>query len=329
MSQFFKKAILLSIPFLLSLLLYCIWDPFKVIYHYDSYYEKGTIPVFVNRDYASLETFENTYPKYQYDSYIFGNSRSMFYKVSSWQQYINSNKCFHFDASAESIYGIERKLDYLINRNVKIKNILIAMDVSVIDVTKNMIAPLYMKHYKLSNQNILRFHWEYLKNFYEYDIFGTIVKYKITGKIDPEYSSFDNHSYLLNSNELQFDKFEKMIAQNPLAYYTTKRMKEFYQRDSTQQFYHPVVQGESLVLLTKISAMLKEKNINYKIVINPLYDQKKLNNDDLLHLQKLFGKNNVYDFSGINQITNDYHNYYESSHYRPHVADFIMKSVYQ
>ena len=59
-----------------------------------------------------------------------------------------------------------------------------------------------------------------------------------------------------------------------------------------------------------------------------MYDQKKLNIEDLSILNALFGKENVFDFSGINQITNNLYNYYETSHYRPHVAKKIIDEIY-
>lgn len=66
----------------------------------------------------------------------------------------------------------------------------------------------------------------------------------------------------------------------------------------------------------------------YKVVINPLYDQNKINSRDLATLKDIFGSDNVYDFSGVNWITSDYHNYYEESHYRPHVAKWILGKIY-
>ena len=42
----------------------------------------------------------------------------------------------------------------------------------------------------------------------------------------------------------------------------------------------------------------------------------------------LFGKDRVYDYSGSNDITADYHNYYELSHYRPSVSARILRDIY-
>jgi len=41
------------------------------------------------------------------------------------------------------------------------------------------------------------------------------------------------------------------------------------------------------------------------------------------------GKKNVYDFSGKNKLTTPIGNYYETSHYRPHVANKIMELIYR
>jgi hypothetical protein len=46
-------------------------------------------------------------------------------------------------------------------------------------------------------------------------------------------------------------------------------------------------------------------------------------------LQGIFGKENVYDFSGINEFTEDYHNYYEAGHYRPLLGNKLLERIYK
>jgi hypothetical protein len=62
--------------------------------------------------------------------------------------------------------------------------------------------------------------------------------------------------------------------------------------------------------------------------VSPLYDQLKLNPQDKEKLDSIFGKHNVFDFSGINEFTKDSLNYYEASHYRPHVAKRLLEIIY-
>lgn len=64
-------------------------------------------------------------------------------------------------------------------------------------------------------------------------------------------------------------------------------------------------------------------------IINPLYSQEKFNPKDMEMIQNVFGRDNVYDFSGRNQFTTSKYNYYEESHFRPLVGDSIMSIVYR
>ncbi len=60
-----------------------------------------------------------------------------------------------------------------------------------------------------------------------------------------------------------------------------------------------------------------------------MYDQIPLEKEQLNLLYDIFGKENVYDFSGKNEFTESVFNYYENSHYRPHVAAEIMDIIYE
>jgi hypothetical protein len=81
-------------------------------------------------------------------------------------------------------------------------------------------------------------------------------------------------------------------------------------------------------MLQSISKIFRKHNTNFKIIISPLYDQVKIAPRDLNMLNKIFKRENVFDFSGINQYTSDFHNYYETSHYRPIIAEKILEKIY-
>jgi hypothetical protein len=55
----------------------------------------------------------------------------------------------------------------------------------------------------------------------------------------------------------------------------------------------------------------------------------KLNPADLKILENAFGNTNVYDYTGINSITNQLKNYYENDHCRPLVGKKIMTEIYK
>ena len=134
--------------------------------------------------------------------------------------------------------------------------------------------------------------------------------------------------YSRQNNELSYAVFDSIIAKNPDDYYIPK-MKIFYKRSPEQRISIPSITNETqLKMLAHIKQIFDSHHTNFKIVISPLYRQLKMNPADLQFLRSLFGTENVFDFSGVNGFTNDYRNYYETSHYRPNVADSIMKIVY-
>jgi hypothetical protein len=106
-------------------------------------------------------------------------------------------------------------------------------------------------------------------------------------------------------------------------------MKDFYPRESIPSYSPVSIQDQQKIMLSEIENIFQKWNTDYKIIFSPIYDQLKLNKQDLIYLENLFGKQNVFDFSGINEITNDYTNYYEWSHYRPHAAREILLILYE
>lgn len=66
-----------------------------------------------------------------------------------------------------------------------------------------------------------------------------------------------------------------------------------------------------------------------KIIISPDYLQVNINPADVKTLKRFFGKRNVFDFTGINEYTEDIHNYYEPGHYRPALGKRLMEKIYE
>ncbi len=330
--KFISKVIILATPILIVVGLYLIFDPFKVLHNYKSYYESGKPNyVILNRDFVCVETLKDYYSVYKYDSYIFGNSRSLFYEVRNWQKYIHSDGCFHFDASEESIFGINRKIQYLHKKGIIIKNALIVLDHGILEKTSDSKGILFMKHPALSGSNFLDFQMEYFKGYFDYKFLVPYFDLKFSKKYKPYMSDVlhsDSSEYELKYNEIRNPALESKINKNPDDYYL-KNKSVFYLRDTIQKIGQVVIKKEQQKLLTEIIKIFKQNNTDYKIVISPLYDQIKLNPEDLKYLCNVFGKENVFDFSGRNQITNNIYNYYEYSHYRPLVASFIMSEIYE
>jgi hypothetical protein len=335
MLKFVRKSLLLILPFITLLSIYFILDPFKVIRHYSNYYDiDETGRVGINRDYISTSTFINNNKTSRYDSFIFGNSRSIFYEINDWKKYIGeASQCYHFDASGETLYGIYKKLIFLEQNSVSIKNAMIILDYDTLSKTVSNKGHLFIISPQLENYaNMLLFQMTFIKAFYNPGFMFAFLDFKTTGNVK-EYMTINNYlddkplAYDVLSNELSYPIFESQIKEG--TYYTNERMRVFFSRVEYAEESPVVIYSTQQELLEKIRNILIKNKTKFKIIINPLYEQKELNKKDMEYLQKLFGEQNVFDFSGINEFTNDYRNYYENSHYRPTVSKEIMKIIYE
>lgn len=329
------KCFLLALPLLVVLVYYFITDPFKVLHHYDKFYQSGKAPIVIlNKDYVTIQTYLNNYKKYHYDSYIFGSSRSMFFTVHDWGQYIHSDKCYHFDAWKESLYGMYLKFKLLDQQHADIKNVLIVLDTSVLEMTENSYrdANLYMKHPLLSGSGNLSFQYQFIKPFFDIRFLTAYTGYKITGEVKSYMRSmdvFDEKPMLYNdtTNEIKWFYTDSVLAKNADIYYSEHK-DMFAGRDNVLRISKKCIGDKQKKLLEEMQRILVRYGSSYKIIITPHYMQNKFNPTDLEYLQQLFGKENVFDFSGRNTITEDKRNFYDMGHFRPQVAKYLLSVVY-
>jgi ribosomal protein L20A (L18A) len=314
--------------------LYIKFDPFKVLYDYNSFFDNNAkVTVATNKDYASTTTFIKNSKKINYNSFIFGNSRSIFYQISEWKKHIGADAiCYHFDASGESLWALNKKVEFIDKKENNIKNILLVLDYSTLTKVKpksghaGIISPALV-----NNSNIIEFHKTFFTAFLNPKFSYAFLDYNISNKMKPYMNKvLDDRqkNYDSKTNELRFDYFENLISKG--KYYTPERLSVFYDRDKTiQKFSKECIKESQKNILENIYSITQKHNSQIKIIINPLYNQIKINKADLKYLRALFGEENVFDFSGMNSFTKDYKNYYESSHYRPHIAKEIMEIIYE
>lgn len=254
--------------------------------------------------------------------------------MRDWEQFLDRNKkCFHLDASGESLYGIYKKMKYLDGNVPRISNVLLILDYSTLSRVEPRTGHLTMTAPQLENgQNFIAFQLKFLKTFFRPQFLYAFIDLKLFGQVRDYMKSHalidDNPlNYDVSTNEIRFTTFEALMAKDENLYY--KPRKHLFYVRSGKVKYSPVCIGDKQKdYLNEIRSIFIKHKTNYKVVISPLYDQIELNKADFEYLCDLFGKDNVFNFSGINEFTNDYRNYYETSHYRPHVARKIMQKVY-
>lgn len=329
MKKYILKALIASSPILAAIILYFIKDPFKVLYHYDTYYKSGiTTYINPNKDYISTQNFINKYPTFKYDSYIFGGSRSILYHIDQWKKYVDGRSFYHFDGASESLYGIEKKFQFLDSKSIKIKNALFVIDEELLASISNTKELPTIKHPSLSGQSKLDFELYFLKSYLSLDFFPAYLKLLLFNKFtNGEVFLVIKADYNDTLNEVYQTYTDRAMSENIDSFYKS-RNGFTVKRTATLRYDSVHLDSARIAMLNNIKNVLIKDSTNYKIVINPLYNQVKMNPADLEILKRIFGAKNVFDFSGINDITNDYHNYYEESHYRPFIARKIMDSIY-
>ena len=332
MNKFLKTFAIFSLTGIIVAILlvgtYVYYDPFKVVRKYQDYSYPHVIS---NRDYISTEMFIQNDKKYHYNSFVFGSSRTMAFTPDSWENFLHPGTIpFMFDASAESIYGIDIKLRYLDSMHIPLDHVLLIFDRDVIfKTTENSSEHLYIKHPLLSGQNRLAFQFAFFKAYLDLKFLYHFYDFTLTGKYKSNMNGFlENRKikYDTITNQMKIIDQETEISQQPDEYYR-KRRNLFYKRSGEQTDSIRRIQKPQLNMLMDLKRILEKDHTDYKIILSPLYEQVKFNKHDLEILEEIF-PGHIYNFSGKNGFTDKITNYYETAHFRPVVGDSILKIIY-
>lgn len=328
--KYIIKLIALSLPLIVLVGIYVWMDPFMVIGQYEDYYNNRNRKLSLNHGYVSLANFDNHYAQCHWDSYIFGNSRSRNWRVEDWLRYLApESKVYHMDAHSETLLGLTRKVRYLDEKNVEIKHALIIFDRSILGQITSSDEHVFMIAPQLCGfSGALAFQYEHFRTFARYKFLKNYFATKANVQPTPhDLVSGEYCEYDYTSNEIRQTAIDELIEHG--GYYDDWLYdNQFRDRQHPETTSPKCIRTAQQEMLTEILQIFVKQHTDYRIVISPLYDQMPLNPADLAILYEIFGENRVFDYSGVNQVTSDYHNYYENAHYRPSVAAQILNDIY-
>ena len=314
-------------PLVASVLFYVASDPFCVL-HRKLYAAEH--PVAINRDYASTQLYLEQQGQHDYDSIVFGNSRSTAFRCSEWLAAMGrpGQRCFHFDAWKESLFGLAAKVRLVDELGHSLRDVLVVVDGSLLAGVLPGTDPAFRNHPRLVGQGWFGFEADYLTDFFSNHFCLKYVDYALFGKVRGYMgAAFDARAFthLPDSNDVLFSAAEVRIAREGEAYWRA-RPNVFVARKGGVS---PItVLGEQRRLLEEIRSVLERHGTRARIVVAPLYDEIRMNPSDLQTLRAIFGSDSVADYSGDNPLTEQVQNYYEASHFRPEVARKILSDVY-
>ena len=310
MKRFILYLLLFLLPIGVFYAPYFIGDPFKVLRTYHLYYPEDGSPLWFNnnRGYVSTMMYLQNKDTYQWDSFIFGSSRSGYYRIAHWKQYIaKGSKCFHFDGYGDSLYNIYKKLKFIDGKS-PINNALFCIDEMTLWQASPETGHLWVTAPVQENyENWTLFHMANIRAYSQWNFIRSYIVFSLTHQIKPymvENGVIDtvpHGAYDITTNECG-TTLPLPYLYTDSARYTPERMATFYQRPKEQQYCRPCLKQPHIQMLTEMKEILERNHTNYQFVINPVYDQKKLAPQDMAILQDLFG-DHLYDFSGKNLLS--------------------------
>ncbi|WP_282038822.1 hypothetical protein [Saccharicrinis aurantiacus] len=332
MKRYITKLVLFLFPLTCVLPVVFVIDFFKINGFQDYY---STQKVGLNREMITTKTFNFYREKEKYDSFIFGSSRSNAFKIKEWKPHLNLNsRGFHFDASGEGIWGISKKVQYIFEAGDTIRNALIIIDRELLAQTEINKGHLFIPMPCVSKSSNVEYYYSFFRASLSPKFLIAYCDYYLFGKYR-DYMGFlirNNHYPKSKANSINCDVWygeDVAIKNDSAGYYQELIEKGIFVEPSLIEPIKCNVTDKEVELLTNIKEVFNKHKTNYKIVISPIYDQIPLEKEQLELLYKIFGERNIYNFSGKNKYTQTIHNYYETSHYRPHVASEIMDIIYQ
>ena len=335
MKKFIQKIVrIIVIPSIVFIAILIYWDPFKVYFSYDDYYTNNRIKG--NREDVCLHLFNRLENKNEVTNFIVGNSRSQAFKTSDWKNYLgdSNGKCFHYDGSGFGLFRANNAIKYLSNSNDKIENILLIIDTEFLKETSLSNEHIFIQPPAVSNESKLSYYSVFFKSSINLNFIACNLIYTLSGG---KYFEFMKNHISRNSHDNKSNNetgdvwypYDEEILNDSIGYYENLLSKNvFYDRPKFEKSSEQIIGKVQLNMLNQIKQIVSQKNIKIKIVVSHLYNQEKLHEHDLETLNSIFGEWNVFDFSGKNEITDDFRNYYEASHYKPYIAERILEKVY-
>lgn len=311
MKNFINRLIIFTIPVLLFLTLiafYNYWlDPFGVI--------KGNMTLQKTEpNQRFLKMKHILYNPEKYDSFLFGTSRVGKIDVSVIP---DDNNWYNYTYSQAIPFEILTDIKMLLNNNIIISKIMIGLD----DMS-------YLVSPESHKNEILRKPYQY-KDFplgYVFlkpslSMFNKIKHADTSRFFSPGYyeTLYRTGSFLENKKDKYIESHEQVHKNDPV-FKVPYWERHFYER------IKPTI-GE----IYEIIKVCKENNIELTFFINPLHICTYMNlpkEDYFSFIEELSKLTSFIDFSGINDITINNYNYYETSHFRPFIGNKMIDVIF-
>lgn len=322
-------SLAIAVPLLLLVGIYWWTDPFRCIHEFDINDVDAT-----NREYLSTELFLRNNPTYRYNSFIFSSSRGGGMNTYQWKQYLSEGaRPFLFQAWSETLTGIELKMGYLLEHNVPIDNALLLFDIPG-TFHKNQLSheALSMKHFLFTGGSRLTYNaWQFANYIQKPSLWLSSIKDKSVNKRRAYASDTITNDWERDNQFNYMELPQKDSLKNCSGIARRTFLAQIEHSDKKIAISEPLIDARFESQLRHIKFMLDECHTDYHIIITPApcYTNPTINPEDLKKLQDIFGVEAVHNYSGKNEMTEDYNNFSDPGHFGLRVGYQIIEDIYR
>ena len=322
-----KKVVIKSIAFILIIMAILLptsiaVDPYNV-FHVNEPRDNG---IESNKGFIKTKYIMKHHD--EFDSLLFGSSRAGFVDIA----YLNemTGGSFYDMASSESLVNEQTaELKVLIDSGFIPKRVWVLVDdISCFVDPKLHENMLYRVPYPAKGPiDEMEFYLKYMDLLMIKDSIGVIRDHadkraaELASGVDSSYDGSTNMSYLDRFYHTGTERLDKVSQFNP--------EEEQYQSGYWCDYYNLRVE-EALKDMSKMVVLCKKYDIELTVLTNPLYYltyKKGVENGYLEYLKGLALETDYYNFSGCSFVTENYENYYETSHFTPEVTRMMIDAV--
>lgn len=315
-----KKFIIKLLAFILIILavtlpLSAYVDPYNV-FHVKAPRENG---IESNKGFIKTEYMKKNFDGF--DSLLFGSSRAGFYDIGYLNEKMGAR--FYDMASSESLVNEQtNELKVLIKAGFVPKNVIVLVDdISCFVDPKLHENMLYRVPYPSGGMtDRIEFYLKYMDLFTVADSIPVIKEHdavrldELNSGIDSSFDESTGFGYLERFYNTGTERLDKESYFDPDA----EQSKKGYWVD-----YYKFRADEALDDMRELKKVCDDNGINLIVLTNPLYHltyRQDIENGYLLYLSGLADITDYYNFSSFSEVTEDYHYYYETSHFTPEVT---------
>jgi hypothetical protein len=275
----------------------------------------------INDRFNKIEAIKRR--KGAFNSYIMGSSRALEIDPGRLESYLPESKFYNLAVTGATQEDHLKHLEYLLFNNYAVKNLYLQIDM---DFLANHVGDhdyALLLHPDVTRQNRALYYVKYLT------VLPTEhLKAKIQFNVTNRHHTMDvhNHCEIKTTGMCRSPFHEERIRKDPEQYIADE--PSFHRHANREG--HAEIAGNILALKT-LKSLCDDHHVRCIFFTSPVYRTRmdQMNAHDYLEaLAQISVITEFYDFGGYNTVTLDAHNYYESSHYRPHVGDLIAARIF-